>query len=466
MAASCVRATLIKRAGGRAAFRPARDLAAKPRRRCAGCCAWWSSKRHRQARRRAGLPRRRQDRHGREEWRPARYDAARRCSRPSSASFPINEPRYLVHDLGRRAAGQRADRIGFATGGWVAAPGGRAHRRAHGAAPRNPAGRRRIARNSPFFDGRFAEHRRGGKLRLTELMDGEEGRPSRLLAWRRSGHPRPDRRFAHGQARLSLRRPARRQADGRRLHRRARGARRGRRADRRSRRAPTRPAPAAGPRHRRPQSAPAPRAHGGALLRAAAGDHGGRHRHQRQDLGHGLRCARSGASSASARRASARIGIVAPGHRASRRADHARSGRRCTASSAMLARGGIDHVALEASSHGLDQFRLDGARASPPRPSPTSPATISTITPTWKPISRPRRGCSPSCCRRAAPPCSTPTAPRPTRLAGSAAARPDGLTYGAAPAPNLRLVRRAPDGHRPAHRARGVRRCSAALCCR
>src|SRR5712671_675093 len=28
----------------------------------------------------------------------------------------------------------------------------------------------------------------------------------------------------------------------------------------------------------------------------------------------------------------------------------------------MLARGGIDHVALEASSHGLDQFRLDGLR--------------------------------------------------------------------------------------------------------
>ena len=49
---------------------------------------------------------------------------------------------------------------------------------------------------------------------------------------------------------------------------------------------------------------------------------------------------------------------------------------------------GATHVAMEASSHSLDQGRLDGL-ASPPASSPTSPATISTTTARWRRISPP-----------------------------------------------------------------------------
>jgi UDP-N-acetylmuramyl tripeptide synthase len=51
-----------------------------------------------------------------------------------------------------------------------------------------------------------------------------------------------------------------------------------------------------------------------------------------------------------------------------------------------LADSGIDHLAMEASSHGLDQFRLDGVKVAQP-PSPISAATISTTTAPWPPIS-------------------------------------------------------------------------------
>ena len=57
--------------------------------------------------------------------------------------FPINDPRYLVMICDRRAARQQA-LLGFATGGWTAAPGVRTRRRTHGAAHGNSTGRRRI----------------------------------------------------------------------------------------------------------------------------------------------------------------------------------------------------------------------------------------------------------------------------------------------------------------------------------
>ncbi|MDF2999813.1 MAG: UDP-N-acetylmuramyl-tripeptide synthetase [Xanthobacteraceae bacterium] len=50
----------------------------------------------------------------------------------------------------------------------------------------------------------------------------------------------------------------------------------------------------------------------------------------------------------------------------------------------MLAKEGVTHLCLEASSHGLDR------------------ATISTTIRAWKPISTPRCGCSANCCRAAA----------------------------------------------------------------
>ena len=61
-------------------------------------------------------------------------------------------------------------------------------------------------------------------------------------------------------------------------------------------------------------------------------------------------------------------------------------------------REGVTHLAFEASSHGLDQHRLDGVRL--------KAAAFTNLGrdhldyhPTWRPISRPSCACSPSCCR-------------------------------------------------------------------
>ena len=67
---------------------------------------------------------------------------------------------------------------------------------------------------------------------------------------------------------------------------------------------------------------------------------------------------------------------------------------------AQLAAAGVTRAAIEASSHGLDQFRLDGLGWRR-RGSPTSRATISTITARSPPTAPPSCGCSPSCCPRA-----------------------------------------------------------------
>ena len=101
-------------------------------------------------------------------------------------------------------------------------------------------------------------------------------------------------------------------------------------------------------------------------------------RHQRQDLGRRLyppdlgRPRRSAASIGT-------VGLVSPTKRNLRLAHHAGSG--CAAPLLHdLAGQGITHLALEASSHGLDQHRLDGLayrgwslHQSEPRPSRLSP---------------------------------------------------------------------------------------------
>ena len=65
-----------------------------------------------------------------------------------------------------------------------------------------------------------------------------------------------------------------------------------------------------------------------------------------------------------------------------------------------LAREGVTHLAFEASSHGLTQYRTEGLTVTAARRSPISAGTISTIMAIWLPISPPSCGCS----RRCSPP--------------------------------------------------------------
>ena len=92
-----------------------------------------------------------------------------------------------------------------------------------------------------------------------------------------------------------------------------------------------------------------------------ARDHRGRHRHQRQDLGRRLHAPDLGGASAYAAASIGTIGVVSPGRR-----DY---GSLTTPDPVALhrtldelARDGVTHLAIEASSHGLDQHRLDGVR--------------------------------------------------------------------------------------------------------
>ena len=99
----------------------------------------------------------------------------------------------------------------------------------------------------------------------------------------------------------------------------------------------------------------------GAVLSAPAGGDRRRHRHQRQDLGRRLHPPDLGGARPRGREhRHHRRGDAAA--RGLRLAHHARSGRRCIARSSELAGEGITHLAIEASSHGLDQHRLDGVR--------------------------------------------------------------------------------------------------------
>ncbi len=111
--------------------------------------------------------------------------------------------------------------------------------------------------------------------------------------------------------------------------------------------------------HRGQRSAPAPGADRLALLRRSAGDRRRRHRHQRQDVGRVVRApALGGAGFAGGkpRHGRRRQPVAAP--RSSSTPRPTRSS--CTASSPRWPRTGVTHLALEASSHGLQQRRVDG----------------------------------------------------------------------------------------------------------
>ena len=112
-----------------------------------------------------------------------------------------------------------------------------------------------------------------------------------------------------------------------------------------------------------PGRRPAPRAGAcrRALLRPTAAHRRGGDRHQRQDLGHASSCGRSGRRPGTRPRASARSASSPRAARSNGQPDHARSGP-AARDLADLAGDDVTHLALEASSHGLEQRRLDGVR--------------------------------------------------------------------------------------------------------
>ena len=215
-----------------------------------------------------------------------------------------------------------------------------------------------------------------------------------------------------------------------RLHRRRGGARRGRRAGaRRHRLAARRAAAAADPgsasraagwrrsppcwpaRSRRPWSrSPAPTAR---PARSSS-------------------CARSGRSAAARPPASARSGVIAPGFDPGpglTTPDPVTPGRDPGRTARAPA---CTHAAMEASSHGLDQFRLDGVRlaAGALHQPDARPSGLSRHR--WRPIAPPSCGCSPSCCRRARRRSRMPTWTRRRwrRCATIADAAPAGSAHG------------------------------------
>ena len=171
-------------------------------------------------------------------------------------------------------------------------------------------------------------------------------------------------------------------------------------------------------------AAPRAGADGGAVLPAPARDHRRGHRHQRQDARSPTSRARSSPRSATEPRRSAPSASSSPTARV--------YGSLTTPDPvalhetlAELAGEGVTHLAIEASSHGLDQHRLDGVRLeggglhqSRPRPPRLSPAPRGLSRGQAAAVRR-------TCCRRAAPRSSTPTASMAERVIAAAAdARP------------------------------------------
>ena len=103
-------------------------------------------------------------------------------------------------------------------------------------------------------------------------------------------------------------------------------------------------------------------ARGRALLSAPAGNHRGGHRHQRQDLGRRLHAPDLGRARPCRPPASAPSASSSPQGRDLRLADHARSGRAAPHARPSSPARASRISRIEASSHGLDQHRLDGVR--------------------------------------------------------------------------------------------------------
>ena len=163
-------------------------------------------------------------------------------------------------------------------------------------------------------------------------------------------------------------------------------------------------------RGRRPAAATC--AHRRALLRRAAGRRRRRDRHQRQDVGRVLRPPALGAAWATAPRASA---LSAWSDRQARKFSPTL---RLTRSS-FTASSPISPSAASPISPSKRRAMGSSSAAStacglPPAPSPTSRATISTITRASRPISTRSSACSANCCRLAPAPSSMWT-PRPVK---------------------------------------------------
>ena len=315
--------------------------------------------------------------------------------------FPMNDPKFIVVVSLDEPKGT-AETGGYATAGMVAAPSVKAIIEniaslygilpgdlkqglppieiASTPLPRTSAAAAvRAGERTPSRAGSSARRCRQGPARtrrrphpqrecvallLSELMRVSADANASLPLAARSGSCRPHSRLAQGQARFPVRRPCRaRQADGASVRRRRGEARRG--GDpRRLRRGPA----AARPRHRRACATTNPRrrvalmaaAFAGlqpATIAAVTGTNGKTStvhfvRHIWATLG--LKAASVGT-----------LGIVSPGF--------TRDAGLTTpdpvqlhADLATLAREGVTHLAIEASSHGLDQHRLDGFGSRPP----------------------------------------------------------------------------------------------------
>ena len=124
---------------------------------------------------------------------------------------------------------------------------------------------------------------------------------------------------------------------------------------------------------------------------APAGDHRRGHRHQRQDFGRRFHAADLEALGLQAASIGT-IGVVSPrGETYGSLTTPDPVGLHRTLD--VLAGEGVTHLAIEASSHGLDQHRLDGVRIAA-APSPTYRAIISIIIRPSKRILPPSCGCS------------------------------------------------------------------------
>ena len=152
--------------------------------------------------------------------------------------------------------------------------------------------------------------------------------------------------------------------------------------------------------HRRRKSAARAGAHGRRVLRRAARDRRRRHRHQRQNLRRRVPAPDLDAAGQQAASLGT-VGVVTPKGEIALDTHHARSGGNPRLL-AQLKQDGVDHLALEASSHGLDQYRLDGVKIvggglhqHHPRSSGLSRAPSRITSP-------PSCGCSPKWWRRAA----------------------------------------------------------------
>ena len=108
--------------------------------------------RHRQVRRRAGLCRRRQDRHGGKEHRRPLCQQKKLLS-DFVGAFPMHDPRYAILITGRRAA-RHEEELRLCHGRVDRGAGDEPHHPAHRADSRGAAGRRGIAGGGSGVGGR------------------------------------------------------------------------------------------------------------------------------------------------------------------------------------------------------------------------------------------------------------------------------------------------------------------------